>query len=178
MFLLSLQFTLKWEGGLSDHPNDHGGLTYRGVTQDTCNQWCQLTGQRYRSCASLLQTDIERIYKDMYWDRVKGDSLPWPLSLAVFDCAVHSGPSRSIKLLQRACGIVEDGIIGPVTLASAGVIDPLKVVETRRAFLKYLIEKDPSQEDFRDGWMNRLDDLAKLLRSSTNSHGAMKVSSK
>lgn len=168
MFSQALQFTLKWEGGLSDHPNDHGGLTYRGVTQETCNQWCQATGQRYRSCSALLQTDIEAVYRDLYWNKVKGDNLPWPLSLAVFDCAVHSGPSRSIKILQRACGVAEDGIIGPTTLASAEVVDPLKVVAVRRDFLNGLIKKDPSQKVFEKGWMNRLDDLAVTLNNFKN----------
>jgi lysozyme family protein len=96
--------------------------------------------------------------------------------MAVFDCAVHSGPSRSIKLLQRACGVVEDGVLGPVTLASAGTVDPLKVIAVRRDFLEGLIKKDPSQEVFRKGWMNRTDDLAATMsRSSKNSQRAMRA---
>ena len=165
MFIEALQFTLLWEGGFSNVKDDRGGPTYKGVTQETCNQWCQATGQHYRLCSSLLQTDIEAIYRDLYWLKAGCDRLPWPLAMAVFDCAVHSGPYRSVKLLQRACGVKEDGIIGPLTLAVAAKVNPLAVVAARRLFLEYLIEKDPSQQKFEKGWMNRLNELERKLRA-------------
>ena len=163
MFIEALQFTLLWEGGFSNVKGDKGGPTYKGVTQETCNQWCKATGQHYRTCSSLLQTDIEAIYHDLYWLKAGCEKLPWPLALAVFDCAVHSGPSRSIKLLQRACSVKEDGVLGPFTLAIAAKVDPLAVVAARRLFLEYLIQKDPSQEKFRKGWMNRLESLELMM---------------
>lgn len=164
MFSQALQFTLRWEGGYVNDPDDPGGATYRGVTQETANQWFVETHQHWRPCSMLLQSEIEQIYHDLYWLKAGCDRLPWPLAMVVFDCAVHSGASRSIKLLQRACGAKEDGALGPITLGAAKTVDPLVVMETRRAFLRKLIIENPTLGKYRIGWMNRLDDLGRKLR--------------
>ncbi len=47
------------------------------------------------------------------------DRLPWsPLVEAVADFGWGSGPQRAIRVLQRCAGAVEDGVIGPATVAA------------------------------------------------------------
>jgi len=105
----------------------------------------------------IRDEEIEWIYRRNYWNEIRGDSLPMPLAIAVFDCAVNSGPSRSIKLLQAACGgLVIDGALGPVTLEAAKSVDVAKVVSQREAFLRRIVVRDPSQQVFLKGWMSRI----------------------
>jgi len=75
----------------------------------------------------------------------------------VFDCAVNSGPSRSIKLLQGACpGLAIDGVIGPKTLEAAKAVDPVLVVNAREAFVRRIVARDATQAKFLGGWLNRI----------------------
>lgn len=60
-----------------------------------------------------------RIYHACYWLPIRGDDLPLPLAFQVFDGAVNSGPVQAIIWLQRALGVKDDGIFGPITLAAA-----------------------------------------------------------
>ena len=56
------------------------------------------------------------IYKRDYWDSVKGDVLPAKLNTIVFDAAVNQGVDAAIKMLQKAVGVAQDGILGRDTL--------------------------------------------------------------
>jgi lysozyme family protein len=156
-FQTALEFTLRWEGGFSDHPADKGGATMRGITQAVYDAYLRSIGALSHPVKGIRDEEVEWIYRRNYWDEIKGDSLPSPLSIAVFDCAVNSGPSRSIKLLQAACGgLVIDGVIGPKTLAAAQVVLVGKVIDQREAFLRRIVVRDPSQEVFLKGWMSRV----------------------
>ncbi|MGT2468613.1 putative peptidoglycan-binding domain-containing protein [Mesorhizobium atlanticum] len=69
---------------------------------------------------------------------------------------MNSGPGRAAKYLQAVLGVVQDGRIGPATLAAAGakpagvVIDAL--CDARLAFL----EKLPTWPSFGRGWSVRV----------------------
>ncbi|WP_292497888.1 putative peptidoglycan-binding domain-containing protein, partial [Mesorhizobium sp.] len=95
-------------------------------------------------------------YRCFYWDAVAGADLPDGIDYAVFDFAVNSGPGRAAKYLQAVLGVVQDGRIGPATLAAAGakpagvVIDAL--CDARLAFL----EKLPTWPSFGRGWSVRV----------------------
>jgi lysozyme family protein len=155
-FSKALEFSLRWEGGYSDHPADKGGATMRGITQAVYDAYLRSIGAPSYPVKGIRDEEIEWIYRRNYWDEVKGDSLPFPLSMAVFDCAVNSGPDRSIKLLQAACGgLVIDGAIGPKTLAAAQVVSAGKVIDERESFLRHIVARDASQKVFLAGWINR-----------------------
>src|SRR5690606_40800811 len=66
----------------------------------------------------ITGTQLQKIYKSGYWDKVRGDELPSGVDYAVFDYAVNSGPGQAIKHLQEVVGVKVDGIIGPATLAA------------------------------------------------------------
>ena len=70
-----------------------------------------------------------------------------------------------LSFTRSNIGILLDdfGPLAPDTLAIAAKVDPLAVVAARRLFLEYLIQKDPSQEKFRKGWMNRLESLELMM---------------
>src|SRR3990167_11517248 len=103
----ALAFVLEWEGGLVSDPNDAGGLTNHGISQ---RPYPDL------AIAALTRDDVVAIYARDYWAPIRGDELPAPLALVVFDSAVNQGVSRAIVCLQRALGVADDGELGPVTM--------------------------------------------------------------
>jgi len=157
----------KLEGGTSNHPADKGGLTMAGVTQATYDAYRRRKGLPPRPVTQSTRTERADIYRSQYWTPVRGDALPPPLDLVIFDMAVNSGPERAIKTLQRVLGVTPDGVFGNQTLralqedAAAGQVDHLvsQVLELREEFYRGIVARDASQKVFLAGWLNRLDDL-------------------
>ena len=68
--------------------------------------------------ATLSSEQAAEIYRRDYWSRVRGDDLPPPLALLVFDAAVNNGVARASGWLQEAVGVSVDGQLGPQTIAA------------------------------------------------------------
>ncbi|WEN13710.1 glycosyl hydrolase 108 family protein [Rhodanobacter sp. AS-Z3] len=117
-FAASLQLTLGYEGGFSDHPLDPGGATMCGVTQRVYDE--DRDARRLARQSVRLSTEAERaaIYRQRYWATCAGDALPVGVDYAVFDFAVNSGVGRSVRTLQRLVGVADDGAPGRYTLAA------------------------------------------------------------
>ena len=136
-----LAFTLQFEGGFVNNPDDPGGPTNFGVTQATLSVFLgrQASIDEVRA---LTPAKVAPIYKLKFWDHVNGDDVPVGVDLAVFDFGVHSGPSRGVIGLQRALGLADDGKVGPITLGAAAKADPKELIngicDERLAFLKQL----------------------------------------
>ena len=154
----ALAAVLHHEGGYTNHPADPGGMTNLGCTKATWEKWCgrQVTEAEMRA---LEASDVAPLYKEKYWDKVQGDYLPAGVDYAVFDCAINSGPGRSVKLLQEAIGTTPDGAIGPKTLAAIRDMDPVAIINSacdkRLSFLKEL----PTWGTFGRGWERRVQDV-------------------
>ena len=146
-FAVALPRTLKYEGGYSADRRDPGNRTGRKIGKG------KLKGTKYGvSAAAFPNLDIEHltiadvrpIYRQRYWNKIEGDRLPVGPDFVTFDGAVHSGPSRSAKWLQRAIGgIPVDGDIGPITInAAKAIADKAKLVKDqcrkRTSFLQGL----------------------------------------
>ncbi|WP_017941704.1 glycoside hydrolase family 108 protein [Thioalkalivibrio sp. ALE6] len=157
---------LEREGGFVDHPDDRGGPTNMGITQGTLSEYFgrQATVDEVRK---LRQDTARAIYRDRYWHKPGFHSLELPTALAdmVLDAGVHHGPYQATRMLQRAAGTTDDGIIGPLTQEAVLTSDliPLAAgfLAERAEFFGQLITRDPSQAAFAHGWMRR---LGKLMR--------------
>lgn len=153
-FLTAFEKLLKHEGGFSDHSADPGGKTRYGVTEAVARE------AGYRGDMRELPLDLaQRIYKDKYWDAVQAEALPADVRYIVFDGAVNSGVTQSAKWLQRACGVKDDGVIGPQTIRAANSLtsDGLKrrILGQRLRFMATLA----NWPAFGRGWANRIADL-------------------
>jgi lysozyme family protein len=113
----ALAFTLKYEGGWSDHPNDPGGATMKGVTRATYEAYLDRPVSK-AELRAIPDAHLLDIYETRYWKPVRGDDLPGGLDMCVFDFAVNSGIVRASKALQTLVGAPEDGKIGDQTLAA------------------------------------------------------------
>lgn len=140
-----------FEGGYSNHALDRGGSTMWGVTERVARE------NGYAGEMRDLPLDTAKaIYRKLYWDACKCDDLPDRLNFLVFDAAVNSGVSQSIKWLQRALKVQDDGVLGPVTMKAASEsIDPMlpaRLLGHRLQFMASL----PQWPGFSRGWSNRI----------------------
>ena len=94
VYARALEVTLAEEGGLSDHPADKGGRTYRGVTTVTYNAYRTSRGLESQDVALISQTELEDVYRS-YWTAVDGDTLAPSLAVVAFDVSINSGPGRA-----------------------------------------------------------------------------------
>lgn len=161
-------FILRWEGGFVNDPVDKGGATNMGVTIGT---WRSVgydkdgDGDIDVDDLHLLDKEdvIERVLRPHYWNRWRADEiLNQSIANILVDWVWASG-THGIKRPQRILGVTPDGIVGPKTLAAVNSIDPMelhfRIKNDRIKFIDEICQRDPSQERFRKGWMNRINAL-------------------
>jgi len=151
---------LRREGGFVDHPDDRGGATNHGITQDALMQW-RGRPVTVEEVHNLTEEEASDIYIARYVIAPGFDGIEHgPLTMLVVDCGVNHGPARASRWLQGAAGVTVDGMVGPVTLEAVnsqdGAVLYRAVLAERSRFYGRLIARDPSQAVFAAGWANRL----------------------
>jgi lysozyme family protein len=147
-FARAVANVLKNEGGLVDNPNDPGGLTNFGISQKAYPNL---------NIRELTQQQASLLYEANYWAPIHGDELPDPVSFALLDFAVDSGPGTAIKALQTSLRLPADGIIGPQTIGACGRPEAVAALSAARI---YLLTSLPEWEEFGHGWTMRVIDTA------------------
>jgi lysozyme family protein len=158
-FSPSLGLVLCHEGGYVHDRRDPGGATNKGVTQRVYDDWRRSKGLEPRSVRSLEQTEVEAIYRKLYWDRIRGDELPSGVDYAAFDFAVNSGTNRAARYLQRAVGVTDDGQIGPMTLAAVANTNPRNIIGRLCAARQDFLETLSTFPTFGGGWTRRVSEV-------------------
>lgn len=147
----AFQTLLGHEGGYSNDARDNGGATRYGITEAVART------AGYRGDMRELPLDLAKtIYKREYWDALRADDLPASLRLVAFDAAVNSGVGQSIKWLQRAAGVKDDGVLGPVTLQAVAQLDASALRMRMLAQRLRLMASLPSWPAFSRGWVSRV----------------------
>lgn len=136
-------------------------------------------GKSYKDLTALLEQNdaltamVEAQYRKGYWMPWM-DKLPPALAIECFDAAVNHGPHRSALFLQEALNllnengktvadIAKDGKPGPATMSALDAVTRRRgldlVLKTykllRGAFFIDLCRRDPTQEAFLAGWLNK-----------------------
>ena len=152
-----LKFVLHHEGLWSDDPRDPGGATMKGVTLAVYREYLGREASK-DELRNIPDTHLHDLYKSRYWDKVKCNDLAPGVDLVVFDLAVNGGVGRAAKILQRCVGAIEDGAIGPKTMALVADVPAQQMIirfsEQRRMFYKGL----KAFETFGRGWLRRTDE--------------------
>ena len=147
VFERAVEFILRFEGEISDDPNDSGGLTKYGISQKSYPDL---------DVRALTRTEAVEIYRRDFWARCKCDQIPAPLAIILFDSAVNQGPTAAIRMFQKALGVTVDGKIGAETIA-AGHRASLRLVTAefiaRRGY-QYALH--PQVIRYGLGWYRRL----------------------
>lgn len=111
------------EGGYVNHPNDPGGETNWGVTKRVA----QAHGY-HGDMRKLSKTQAQEIAEKSYYKAIRADELDEAIGWQLFDAAYNHGNRNAVKFLQRAVGVNDDGIIGPVTLGAVKAMDKNDVI--------------------------------------------------
>lgn len=146
--------TLTHEGGWSDHPDDPGGATMRGITLATFRR--RQPGATKEDLRRISDADLRHIYRVDYWRPVRGDDLPAGIDMATFDAAVNSGVTQGSKWTQRALQVTADGRIGTATLAAAAAADPVPVIRKACELRMGMLRGLKTWGAFGRGWSRRV----------------------
>ncbi len=135
------------EGGYVDDKRDPGGETRYGISK-----------RSYPTVdiKNLSLYQAKEIYKRDFWDRAQCDRLHPVVAFQVFDAAVNSGIGQSIRFLQRAVGVADDGQVGPMTLAAILRRDPAEIVARFNAERLEFMTKLTTWPVFGAGWARRI----------------------
>lgn len=158
-FEACLQQTLHHEGGWSDHPQDPGGATMKGVTLAVFSDFL---GRRATKAELKAITDeqLSTIYRKGYWFPTHCDKLPAGVDMMVFDLAVNSGPARARRFLQECVGAEPDGVIGAKTLAAVAALPPREIILRLRNRREKFFRSLPTFNTFGKGWLRRLAEVS------------------
>ena len=172
---IMLNDILRREGGFVNDPDDRGGATHYGITQKTLTQFLgrQASITEVKNLSKALAREI---YERNYYYGPGIHKLPGAIQAFSFDAAVNHGPHRAIRFVQSVCNeagfgpLSEDGITGPKTCAAADAAQAMMrdyflqaLVEERRGYYRMIVENNPSQSKFLNGWMNRIDEFKQAI---------------
>jgi lysozyme family protein len=114
---------------------------------------------------NLTRDQAKQIYFVDFWAKCKCENIDDDnIATKFFDLAVHMGIPQAVKLIQRALRaagtqVIEDGIIGPITLKAineADSTDLLAALKSEAAgYYRLIANANPTQQKFIDGWLNR-----------------------
>lgn len=148
----AFQLTVGLEGGYSNDPADPGGETKYGISKRS---------YPLVDIKSLTLDQAQAIYKRDYWQQASCDRMPPKIAVAVFDAAVHHGPKTSIKLLQRALKVADDGEYGRVTHGTLQIRDANETLDLLLAQRAIYMTTCPAWPTYKLGWLKRLFSLAR-----------------
>jgi len=190
-----INFTKKWEGGLSRYKSDSASKNPNPLEYKGKKGWHTNMGITYAAWNKHFPDDDEgffnmdadkwfKIFKEGYWDSVRGDELPFSIAVYVTGIAWGSGPNKARRNLQQALQglgqkIEVDGVIGKNTLRAVSAVSEQKLfdalVEIRRRFFHYITNPSNAKDEatkeqyaknakFLNGWINRLEDYVATFR--------------
>ena len=144
----------------TNDPLDAGGPTKYGITQATLARYRgrPVTADEVKA---LEEPEVRLIYRTMYvepFSFIKDDGLRALLA----DSAVLHGQRRAVQWLQKALGTDSDGVLGPETRKAGEALDEAKAryiqkatVRERVRFIANIVQSNPSQAKWLEGWLNR-----------------------
>jgi lysozyme family protein len=164
----AIALIISLEGGYVHDAADPGGESKFGISK---------RAHPDLDIAALTPEAAAAIYRNEYWNPYAGRVAAVAPALAVllFDSAVNQGPKAAVEMLQGLVGTLQDGKIGPMTLAALesavdahGEGDVMARYAATRA-LRYVNTR--GWDRFGKGWFNRL--MTVLMRASATqvTHG-------
>ena len=135
------------EGGYTCNPADPGGETNWGISKRSYPDV---------DIKALTQEQAKSIYMHDYWQPLQLELLPVEVRYDLFDAAVNSGNLQAVKFLQKAAGVIDDGIIGTITLDACGNIPGYVLSARFNGHRLQFMSALPAWSTFSRGWANRI----------------------
>ena len=147
MFDYFIERVLVHEGGYVNDPRDPGQETRWGISK---------RAYPHLDIRNLTRAQAIDIYRRDFWQRVRGDELPREFAFQALDAAVNHGIGNAVRWMQRAAGVADDGVIGPVTLAAVQRAQAADLVLRFNAERLRFYAKLTTFSTFGRGWVNRV----------------------
>lgn len=147
IFRLLIDRILGHEGGYVNDPADPGGETKWGISKRS---------YPHLNIAALSREEAIEIYHKDFWLPLKADRFHDGVAFQLLDSAVNSGITQSIRFLQRALGVADDGIFGPVSLKASqeqSESDQIMLFTAERIEFMTKLKNWPNHGK---GWMRRI----------------------
>ena len=146
-----IEVVLHHEGGYVNDPKDPGGETNFGIAKRSHPDV---------DIKNLTKDGAKEIYKEVYWDKNKVESLSEDLRHIYFDMCVNQGRGRAVKILQqtanaKGAGLKVDGGMGPMTIRAMDGVELDRVRAYRVKYYADLVTRKPDLERFYFGWFRR-----------------------
>jgi lysozyme family protein len=135
------------EGGFVDDPKDPGGETKFGISKRAYPKL---------DIRNLTIDQARAIYRTDYWNRVMADQYDGAIGFQLFDIGVNSGIGTAARLLQRAVGATEDGVVGAQTVAKVRAMPVAKVLMRLNAERLEYLTNIGGWGPFSRGWARRV----------------------
>ena len=161
----AVEALLHQEGGLSENPNDHGGITNHGISLRFLKTiYADAIEDDIRN---LSLDDAKAIYKKDFWDLSDFHLIDsQQVANLGLDMHVNMGLNPAIKIMQRACNsvrskdnfIIDDGIFGQHTIDAinhSGFCLITAIRSERAGYYRSIVANNPSQQVFLEGWLRR-----------------------
>ena len=141
------------------HPADKGGPTNKGVTLETYQAHFG-SHKTVNDLKNIPYGEWQQIMKAGFWDKCKADNIDnQSVAEIIADWCVNSG-MVGLRRVQELVGAKPDGVAGPITLSLINSSDPEmlfnRIKMARNQFYINIVKRNPSQNVFMKGWMNRL----------------------
>lgn len=142
-----IERVLGHEGGYVNNAADPGGETQWGIAKRSYPTL---------DIKNLTRAAAVEIYRRDFWDRVQGDKLHPAVAFQTLDAAVNHGIGNAVRWLQRAAGVADDGVIGPMTITAIGRREPSDMVLLFNAERIEFYAKLTTWDTFGRGWARRV----------------------
>lgn len=147
LFKKALNFVLDREGGYVNNPNDKGGATNKGITQNTYNSYLKSKGLTSKDVKNITNKEVEDIYYSRYWLGAGCEKMSPAFAVICFDTAVNMGVAR-VKPFLQACQYSDPDVF---------------LLERIRKYNEFA--RTPSQRGFLHGWLNRVFALQDFIKT-------------
>lgn len=144
---------LSHEGGYVNDPRDAGGETNFGITKRTAKE-NGYTGDMH----VLNREQAIAIYRKAFWERYRCNELPESVAFQFFDICINHGYGNGARMLQRAAGVADDGIVGDLTIKAIKKLPENDLLLRLNAERIRFFTKLSTFNTFGRGWMRRVAD--------------------
>src|SRR5512139_909580 len=146
-FITTINRVLGHEGSYVNNPDDPGGETNWGISKRSYPQL---------SIRELTRDQAIAIYYKDFWVKAHCTDLSDGAGYQLMDSAVNSGINQSIRFMQRAIGVADDGIFGPVTLEEMRKISETDFIMRFLAERLDFMTRLKAWNSFGKGWARRI----------------------
>lgn len=141
---------------------DSGGPTNWGITLSTLQ--AVHPSASVADIKALTWPQAAAIYKRVYWDALRADSIRnQSIAEVLVDFSINGWPG--VRWLQSLLGVSADGQLGPRTLAAINKANPTRLhqqlVDARQAYYAKLIASNPAKyARYQAAWSDRMRQFA------------------